>query len=202
MSKRLTTQDWIDFGLRTLAREGFEALKADVLARKLGVSRGSFYWHFADLHDFHARVIQHWRQAATEAIITDLERYGSREQRLDALLRRAFGQHTALEVRVRAWADSNAEAAGAVRDMDRKRRTYIERLLTEAGIPPPVAATRALLLYWAYLGAALSRTRLAEATLDRIVAELKQTGFGPPAAAREDSSRQRRWPRRRRGSET
>jgi len=199
MTKRLTARDWIDFGLRTLAREGYEALKADVLARKLGVSRGSFYWHFGDLDDFHARVIQHWREAATEAIIVDLERYPSRAERLDALLRRAFGQHTALEVRMRAWADTNAEAAAAVGDMDRKRRAYIERLLTEAGIPRPLAATRAQLLYWAYLGAALSRSRLAEGTLDQIVTELKLTGFGTPPAASEDSGPQQRGPRRRRG---
>jgi AcrR family transcriptional regulator len=201
VTKRLTAQDWIGFGLKALAREGLEALKADVLARKLGVSRGSFYWHFRDLDDFHARVIQHWRQAATEAIISDLEQYGSREERLDVLLRRALGQHTALEVRMRAWADTNAEAAGAVRDMDRKRRAYIERLLTEAGIPRPLAATRAQLLYWAYLGAALSRTRLAEGTLDQIVTELKLIGFGAPTAA-SDSSPQQRLPRRRRGWET
>ena len=64
MTKRLTARDWIDFALTTLAREGFHALKADVLARKLGVSRGSFYWHFTELGTFHARVIEHWRQMA------------------------------------------------------------------------------------------------------------------------------------------
>ena len=37
MTDRLSAQDWIDFALKTLAREGFQALKADVLARKLGV---------------------------------------------------------------------------------------------------------------------------------------------------------------------
>jgi AcrR family transcriptional regulator len=74
MTKRLTAQDWINFALRTLAHEGFDAMKADVLARKLGVSRGSFYWHFSDLDGFHARVIEHWRQLATEAIIADIER--------------------------------------------------------------------------------------------------------------------------------
>src|SRR5262247_806299 len=56
MTERLTAQDWIDFALTTLAQEGFDALKADVLARKLGISRGSFYWHFSDLGTFHARV--------------------------------------------------------------------------------------------------------------------------------------------------
>ena len=148
MIKRLTAQDWIDFALKTLAREGFRALKADVLARKLGVSRGSFYWHFSGLGAFHARVIEHWRQTATEAIIADLERYDSPEQRLDVLLRGAFAHSGLLEVRMRGWADENAEAARVVGDIDRRRRAYIEQMLVESGVAAPLALTRAQLLYW------------------------------------------------------
>jgi AcrR family transcriptional regulator len=186
MSTRLTAQDWIDFALKTLARDGFQALKADTLARKLGVSRGSFYWHFAELRSFHARLIEHWRQTATEAIIADLERLDSPEQRLDTLFRRAFGQGALLEVRMRAWADENAEAARVLDDIDRRRKAYIEQMLVDAGVAPPLAATRAQLLYWSYLGAALSRSKLTGERLDRIVAELKLIGLGSsgkPAAA-------------------
>lgn len=178
MAKRLAAQDWIDFALKVLAREGFQALKADVLARKLGVSRGSFYWHFADLGAFHQGVIDGWKLSATEAIIAELERHDSREERLDVLLRGAFGHSALLEVRMRAWADENAVAAQALKDIDRRRKTYIERMLVEAGIPAAVAATRAQLLYWAYLGAALGRNKIAGRELDRIVAELKAIGLG------------------------
>jgi AcrR family transcriptional regulator len=178
MTGRLTAQAWIDFALTALAHEGADALKADVLARQLGVSRGSFYWHFADLGAFHARVIERWKQVATEAIITDIERHEECEARLDALLRHAFGRGAAVEIRMRAWASSNAEAARAIGDVDRRRQEYMERLLVEAGIAPPVAATRAQLMYWAYLGAALSRSRLTGERLDQIVAELKQIAFG------------------------
>jgi len=177
MAKRLTSQDWIDFALKTLAREGFDALKADVLARKLGVSRGSFYWHFTDLGTFHARVIEHWKLMATEAIITDIERHASRERRLSALLHHAFGHGAALEIRVRAWAENNAEAARALGEIDRRRRGYIEQLLLEAGIPRLLAATRAQLLYWTYLGAAWSRGRLAGEQLKQMVTELKEIGL-------------------------
>jgi AcrR family transcriptional regulator len=183
MTKRLTAQDWIDFALKTLVREGFQALKADVLARKLGVSRGSFYWHFSELGTFHARVIASWREKATEAIIAGLERYDSREQRLDVLLRGAFGHSALLEVRMRAWADENPVAARVLEDIDRKRRTYIEQLLADAGIPPALAATRAQLLYWAYLGAALGRNKMTGEQLDWIVAELKVIGLGRRAAS-------------------
>src|SRR5256885_3167702 len=111
MAKRLTADDWIDFALTTLVRDGYEALKADVLARKLRVSRGSFYWHFADLGAFHALVIERWKRVATEAIIADIERHATAEQRLEALLHHAFAHGAAIELRMRAWADNNAAAA-------------------------------------------------------------------------------------------
>jgi AcrR family transcriptional regulator len=194
LMKRLTAQDWIDIALTTLAHEGFDALKADVLARKLGVSRGSFYWHFTDLATFHGHVIEHWKQVATEAIIADIERHDSREKRVDALLRHAFGHGAALEIRMRAWAGNNSEAARALSDIDRRRREYIEQLLVEAGVAPPLAATRAQLLYWTYLGAALSGSRFTGERLDRIVAELKQTALGglPGKPAVIHASHQRR----------
>ena len=178
MAERLTPQDWIDFALTTLAREGFDALKADVLARKLGISRGSFYWHFTDLETFHARVIEHWKQWATEAIITDIERYEAPEERVEALLRHAFGHGASLEVRMRAWAENNTEAERAVNAIDHRRREYIEQLLLEAGVAPPLAATRAQLVYWTYLGAAFSRSRLTGERLDQMVTELKRIGLG------------------------
>lgn len=200
MTKRLSAQDWIDFALTTLAHEGFDALKADVLARKLGVSRGSFYWHFADLGAFHAGVIERWKEMATEAIIADIERYQSGEERLDALARHAFGEGAVLETRMRHWADNNAEAARALGDIDRRRREYMEELLVGAGIARPLAATRARLLYWTYLGAAWSRNRLTGERLDRMVTELKRIGLGELPKSRRrtnDGARSRRPARRR-----
>src|SRR5215467_3665578 len=201
MTDRLTAQDWIDFALTTLAAEGFDALKADVLARKRGVSRCSFYWHFSDLGTFHARVIERWKQMATEVIIADLERYDSSEERLEVLVRRGFGHDAVLEIRMRAWADHNAEVARVLSDIDRRRRAYMEQMLAEAGIAPPLATTRAQLLYWTYLGAALSRSRLTGERLHRIVAELKLIGLrglpGRPAAISD--SHRRRLARRQRG---
>jgi AcrR family transcriptional regulator len=193
MAARLTPQDWIDFGVKTLARAGADALKADVLARSLGVTRGSFYWHFADLDAFHGRVIARWKQVATEAIIADIERYGSREERLDALLRHAFGGRATVEIRMRAWAESNAAAARALAEIDRQRRAYIERLLIEQGVAPALAATRTQVLYWTYLGAALSRSRLTGARLDRMVAELKAIGLGgrPPRRSIRGAAKRR-----------
>jgi AcrR family transcriptional regulator len=188
MTERLTAQDWIDFALTTLADEGVSALKVDVLARKLGVSRGSFYWHFRDLGDFHARVIEHWKQIATERIIADIERYDVGEERLDALARHGFGHDVVLEVRMRAWADNNADVARVLGDIDRRRREYMEQMLVEAGVPQSLAATRAQLFYWTYLGAALSRSKLTGERLDRIVAELTVSALSVNRRKRSTSS--------------
>jgi hypothetical protein len=77
------------------------------------------------------------------------------------------------------WADNNIEAAKAIRDIDRRRRDYMKAVLMEAGVPETLAGTRSQLLYWIYLGAALSRTKLSGDALDQIIQELKQISLGP-----------------------
>src|SRR5213080_4575890 len=61
MTEQLSAKDWLDQGLKTLSERGFTALKAEPLAKALGVSRGSFYWHFADVGAFHTAILKHWR---------------------------------------------------------------------------------------------------------------------------------------------
>src|SRR5215813_1836972 len=73
-----------------------------------------------------------------------------------------FRRRCSLEVGMRAWADNNAMAAHALRQVDRRRRTYIEKLLRELGMPAPLAAVRTTVLYWAYLGAAVSHHRISQ----------------------------------------
>src|SRR3569832_1286209 len=72
MTDQLSADDWIKAGLKALASSGFTALKADPLAKAMGVSRGSFYWHFADLGAFNAALLKRWREIAAEQIIADV----------------------------------------------------------------------------------------------------------------------------------
>ncbi len=81
---------------------------------------------------------------------------------------------------MRTWAQTNAAAARALCEVDHRRREYMERMLVTAGIAPPLASTRAQLLYWTYLGAALSRSKLAKERLEHIVSELNRIGLGAP----------------------
>ena len=70
---QLSAKDWLDLGLKVLATQGFTALKAEPLAKAMGVSRGSFYWHFADIGAYHAAILTHWREVAAEQVIAGLE---------------------------------------------------------------------------------------------------------------------------------
>jgi len=134
-------------------------------------------------------VVDAYRYWTREAIIADIERFQSGEERLDPLARHAFGHGAAVEIRMRNWADNNADAARALSDIDRRRQQYIEQLLVRAGIAMPLAATRAQLLYWTYLGAALSRTRLTGERLNRMVTELKRIALGGLPRTRRSANR-------------
>jgi AcrR family transcriptional regulator len=172
VADQLTAQDWIDFGLKTLAKSGFTALKAEPLAKALGVSRGSFYWHFADIGAFHAAVLNRWREVATERVIRDVEA-AEGEDSLAVLLRLTFGSKLTFERAVRSWAANDARARAAVVAVDRRRLDYIESLLRKAGLAEDTARARAQILFWAFFGYALADLPLPtdkqQAVLDELL---------------------------------
>ena len=170
MTEQLSADDWIRQGLKALARSGFTALKADPLAKAMGVSRGSFYWHFADLGAFHAAVLKRWREIAAEQIIADVEAAG--DEPLKALLQRSFGARLDLERAVRNWAAFDAAAQAAVRAIDRRRLDYIEQLLAKRGLAAATAQARAQILYWTFLGCALSGAPVPAARLQVLLDEI------------------------------
>jgi len=156
MTDQLSAQDWLGLGLKTLARSGFAALKAEKLAKAMGVSRGSFYWHFADIGAFHAAVLKHWREVAAEQIIADLETMDQGEDPLKRLLARVFSDRLTLERAVRSWATFDPLARSAVQAVDRRRLDYMETMLGRYGLAEEAARNRAQILYWVFLGVVLS----------------------------------------------
>lgn len=178
--RQLTAQDWIDQGLRTLAKRGFTALKAEPLAKTLGVSRGSFYWHFADLGAYHAALLERWREVTAERIIADVEAAARREDPTTHLLHLVFGARPSLEIAVRSWATHDALARKAVQAIDRRRLDYVADLIAAQGLPAKTARDRAQILYWTYLGFALAETQLPPPRLAAIVDELIRIARAPP----------------------
>jgi AcrR family transcriptional regulator len=173
MTDQLSAKDWLDHGLKALATRGFTALKAEPLAKAMGVSRGSFYWHFADIGAFHAAILAHWREIAAEQIIANIEAASAKEDPIQLLLRRVFSAKLALEKAVRTWATVDPAARAAVQAIDRRRLGYVESLFRASGLSDDVARARAQIFYWAFLGFALSDKPLPPerqaAVLDELV---------------------------------
>lgn len=165
---------WTDEGLRALEAQGHNALKAQPLAQALGVTRGSFYWHFEDLGDFHSALLLRWRERMFDQIVQDVTRSGKNPLR--SLVERVLSEPSRLEIAVRSWAMVNPQAAQMVEDVDKRRVDFIVDLLCKGGCPPEIAKTRALLFNWAYLGFALSNRGLDLNVRENIVEDLLQYG--------------------------
>jgi AcrR family transcriptional regulator len=172
MVDQLSAKDWLDQGLKALAATGFAALKAEPLAKSLGVSRGSFYWHFADLNAYHAAILDYWREVAAERVIAGLKTAPACQSPLVYLLRRAFSARLALERAVRSWATFDPRARAAVHSIDRRRLEYVAMLLRETGLSTEVTHARAQILYWAFVGYALSDKPLPKSRQRGVVEEL------------------------------
>jgi AcrR family transcriptional regulator len=172
MSDQLSAKDWVDQGLKALASRGFTALKAEPLAKALRVSRGSFYWHFADIAAFHAAILARWHEVAAEQIIANVEAASKDEDPLALLLRRVFDERLMLERAVRTWASVDPAARAAVLAIDRRRLNYVEGLLAQSGLAAELARARAQILYWAFLGFALSDQPLPKARQQAVLDEL------------------------------
>jgi AcrR family transcriptional regulator len=172
MTDQLSAKDWLDQGLKALAKRGFTGLKAEPLAKEMGVSRGSFYWHFADIAAYRAAILEHWREIAAERIIVDVEAAAAGSDALAVLLRRVFSEKPALENAVRSWASADAAARAAVQAIDQRRLGYVEGLLKRRGLSDEAARIRAQIFYWAFLGHALTEQPLPKAKQQAIVDEL------------------------------
>ena len=172
MADQLSAQDWLHQGLKVLAKSGFTALKAEPLAKAMGVSRGSFYWHFADIGVYHAAILKHWRDVAAEQVIANLEMVPKDRDALALLLRQAFSSTPALENAVRTWATVDPAARAAVQAIDQRRLGYIETLLRQSGLSADLARARAQILYWTFLGFALSDKPLPPARRAAVLEEL------------------------------
>jgi AcrR family transcriptional regulator len=172
MTDQLSANDWLDLGLKVLAAHGFTALKAEPLAKAMGVSRGSFYWHFADIGAYHAAILKHWREVAAEQIIAGLEAASDHDDPIALLLRQAFTARLSLEKAVRSWAASDAAARSAVQAIDRRRLGYVEELLRRKGFAADTAQARAQIIYWAFVGYALSDKALSKPQQRTVIEEL------------------------------
>jgi len=151
---------WIESAIDVLAREGVSGLRVEGLAKRCGVTKGSFYWHFKDRQDLLAAVLEHWREGRirdiekTTSFTPGMERpqlhyaievYGASRNR----------KGMSIELAVRDWARHDPQAAAVVEAVDLYRLDCTRKLFVAAGMSDAEAKSRSLLLYACVFGLSL-----------------------------------------------
>jgi len=150
---QLGPEDWIRAAAELLIHRSIDAVRVDVLAKILEVTRGSFYWHFADRDDLLKRVLLGWQEEQTEQIIARYRKQGVQAQDLIRELvelpfhGRAALKGASVELAIRAWARRDEMARRVVDAVDAKRLTYLQECFASLGFTAPEAKSRAFLLY-------------------------------------------------------
>ena len=151
LKSRLSREHWVDAAIDALTEGGVRAVAVEPLAKRLGVTKGSFYWHFRDREELLAAVLHEWEHERTDALIERLDSIEDPRERLAEWGRHALGADKALLVALHAAGDDPVVAPVLARVTER-RVEWLADLLREAGVPPAAARRRARLLYAADLG--------------------------------------------------
>jgi AcrR family transcriptional regulator len=158
---KLGRQDWVKMGLAVLAESGVEAVRVEPLAKRMRVTKGSFYWHFKDRNDLLGAVLAEWVEIDTHSIIEQVNQIDADPKtKLLRLFELAIADDGltpgiadgALEKAIRAWATNDAKVAAVLEQVDRQRLDYTKNLFLEIGFSEAEALARARLAYYSLVG--------------------------------------------------
>lgn len=156
-----TPETWTQAATEVLVEQGIDHVRVDALALELGVTRGSFYWHFRDREALLRSVLQAWRERATEALTRRLESaHADPHEQLRDLITLPFRGRSArraarIELAIRAWARRDEMARQAVDEADASRLGYIAQVFSSLGCTITEARARAFILYAYMVGESL-----------------------------------------------
>jgi AcrR family transcriptional regulator len=172
----LTRQDWIDQGLTVLANSGVETVRVEPLAKLMGVTKGSFYWHFKNREDLLEAILQDWIASQTSSIIEQVDKIdGDATTKLLHLFELAIEDDAQVENALRAWAANDAKIAEALAQVDQRRLDYTRDLFLAVGFDQFEAMVRARMIYYSLVGEATlgikrdRSERLAEVRLQHTI---------------------------------
>ncbi len=159
---RLSSEAWAAAALEAFGEGGLAAVAVQPIAARLGVTKGSFYWHFSSREELVGAALALWEERSTEARITSLELEADPAARLRLLCRVVsdlVGQD-AIEINVRAASD-NELVATVLRRVEQRRLDYTIGLFEQIGFSRSEAVQRGIFSYTAYVGHGTTAARLA-----------------------------------------
>lgn len=157
--KRLGKSDWLEVALETLKTEGVEGVYVEPLAKKIGITKGSFYWHFKDRPALLNELLVFWKSKHTEGLVgflenlSDTDDKGVEVDKLWELMKYINNfEPDAYDPAIRSWALTDKSAAKAMLEVDEKRLAIINQLLLEKGVEDIAAMVRARMIYFYITG--------------------------------------------------
>lgn len=153
-ASRVGVDDWVRAGYAILAEEGIKSLKIDRLCARLGVTKGSFYWHFDGMPSYRTALITAWGDLRDEDRRTFDEMDGlAPRARLEAMMAALVSPtHWTLERAMREWARSDEAVAASVRASDRRVLAAVRRAFVDYGFDEDEADLRANATFAAGIG--------------------------------------------------
>ncbi|MFV3074355.1 TetR/AcrR family transcriptional regulator [Niveispirillum fermenti] len=153
---RLGRDDWVLAAKKALVARGVDAVKIDRLAREIGVSRGSFYWHFKSRGELLAALLTYWRDTNTTALRTAIEGNGGDGlAQFKALIRTWLEEKDfspSFDNAVRDWARHSKTASALLRRVDEERTVLFCDIFRNMGYDEAECAIRARVLYFHQVG--------------------------------------------------
>ena len=128
---RTPRSSWIEEGLRALAAGGPDAVRIEPLAQALGVTKGGFYWHFADRRALLDEMLDTWERVMVDEVIDRVEGgAGDAREKLRSLVAVAASNDALLQVdlAIRDWARRDDAVAERLRRVDNRRMEYMRSL--------------------------------------------------------------------------
>jgi AcrR family transcriptional regulator len=151
---RLSRQAWVQAALEAMAEGGLAAVAVAPLAKRLGATKGSFYWHFANREALVEAALADWEHSHTAAVIAEIEASSDDPlQQLRLLFKRvtALAARDRIEVALLATAD-HPSVEPVLDRVTRRRIDFVAGRFQRLGFSRAQAKRRALLAYSAYVG--------------------------------------------------
>jgi AcrR family transcriptional regulator len=150
---RLSAADWEGAALDLIAEHGVFAVAVEPLARRLGVTKGSFYWHFANRDALLEATLRRWEQADAEVLMSQVDRIVDPRERLVELFRRTSREmrsHVIYSALLKAL--DHPAVQPVMQRVSQRRIQYLAVAFRSLGLARREATDRARLAYSAYVG--------------------------------------------------
>jgi AcrR family transcriptional regulator len=176
---RTARSRWVEEGLRALGAGGPDNIRIETIARRLGVTKGGFYWHFDDRSALLEDVLDAWERLLLDEVIERVEaRGGDARAKLRRLFAMASDEAVTIDLAVRDWARYEPAVADRLRHVDNRRMDYMRSLFGTFCTDDDDVEVRCVLAFSLWIGnhfmaadhAARSRAQVTRLALRRLLA--------------------------------